>query len=496
MMLKLQFRAASLSLLALSIAVTSCRSTDNPIDRTNTNNVQANVKINLLGVENRKPVPLKQASVNNTGIISEAIQKAIIPFDGETSVIATLTPETSAPGLHLQAATKPMKASTSDIKELKTNTKYKILVYNKDGKLVDQNEFSYSKGTAAGFMLNGDETYTFIGYSVNNTSMAPTADQGGVLSTAKLTGRNDDLMYFKKVMTVTGNKENNLDVILKHQFSQINTKIDARQVGNISDVKDASIAPVSTSADLSFANSKLTYNGSGSKKDISFSGLNQPTVTTGDIQFISDSTKAAVLNIGTVTLDGVTKNMTVRDIKITPGVKYNLNLRFGPCRENVEPKSFRVDNGTPQTFEMPATDFGFVFDIHELDNSFSLIINGTPMATNEIQFEAGNDPVRNIRFKDGTIWGVGGIPQIYSMTGTQQNPLVRVVISKDGNITMFGSKTGGGPLFPLELTNGVTFNKVKWNTTSPNTVKATQLVRGKTLMYGYGTGKRIVNCQP
>ncbi len=74
-------------------------------------------------------------------------------------------------------------------------------------------------------------------------------------------------------MTVTGNKENNLDVILKHQFSQINTKIDARQVGNISDVKDASIAPVSTSADLSFANSKLTYNGSGSKKIFHFQDL-------------------------------------------------------------------------------------------------------------------------------------------------------------------------------------------------------------------------------
>lgn len=36
---------------------------------------------------------------------------------------------------------------------------------------------------------------------------------------------------------------------------------------------------------------------------------------------------------------------------------------------------------------MPATDFGFVFDIYKLDNSFNLTINGTQMASKEINFQ-------------------------------------------------------------------------------------------------------------
>lgn len=54
-------------------------------------------------------------------------------------------------------------------------------------------------------------------------------------------------------MTVTGNGVNNLNVILKHQYSQITTKLDARQVGNISAVTNATITPANSSADISFA---------------------------------------------------------------------------------------------------------------------------------------------------------------------------------------------------------------------------------------------------
>jgi hypothetical protein len=68
-------------------------------------------------------------------------------------------------------------------------------------------------------------------------------------------------MYFKKNMTVSGNGVNNLDVVLKHQYSQITTKLDARQVGNISAVSSPVITPANSSADISFATNALTYNG-------------------------------------------------------------------------------------------------------------------------------------------------------------------------------------------------------------------------------------------
>lgn len=59
-------------------------------------------------------------------------------------------------------------------------------------------------------------------------------------------------------MTVTGNKVNELAIMLKHQFSKITTKLDARQVGNISAVTNAAFTPAFASADISFATDALS----------------------------------------------------------------------------------------------------------------------------------------------------------------------------------------------------------------------------------------------
>jgi len=172
----------------------------------------------------------------------------------------------------------------------------------------------------------------------------------------------------------------------------------------------------------------------------------------------------------------------------------NANVMFSPtpiCTEDVQGNAFSTEDGDPVTFSQPATDFGFVFDIYTLDNSFNLNINGTQLATQEIQFSTA---VPNIRFADGSVYGSGGIPEIWQIIGTSSAPSVRVNISATGAVTLFGSKTSGGPLFPLELYNGATFNIITWNVASANIVTATQVVVGPTYMTGYGSGKKIVPC--
>lgn len=59
---------------------------------------------------------------------------------------------------------------------------------------------------------------------------------------------------------------------------------------------------------------------------------------------------------------------------------------------------------------------------------------------------------------------------------------------------MFGSKVSGGPLFPLELINGNSFNTIDWNASSHNTVIITQNVVGPTNISGRGYGSNIVPC--
>ncbi|MDX8571253.1 hypothetical protein OZ666_06150 [Elizabethkingia sp. HX QKY] len=509
-MMKLQLKAVGFPLLVLSLTAASCRSAEGSIsDNTTANNSVYNVKVNLASIESEEETPVFQASAGKTGVSTVSPQQTKISLDDDNFVMATLTPQSNTSSLasQAQASINPVAAATPT--DLGIGVRYKVAVYDASGNYVTEKEFAYKNGETDGFLLNGGQNYTFVAYSVNSASSTPSINNGGTLANAKLSGISEDLMYFKKNMTVTGNGINNLDIVLKHQYSQITTKLDARQVGNISAVTNATISPANSSADISFATDALTYNGS-INQPVSFSAQNLPIATSSATQVISNTTTTGQLNLGTVTVDGVSKSMTIDKLKITPGVKYNLNLRLGPCRQDINPVPFSVKDGVTQTFTMPATDFGFVFDIYKLDNSFNLTINGTQMATKEINFQGNDGATRTVRFADGTVYGSDVVPallrpaalpakrtyEIWDLEGTPSAPLVRVVISKDGKISLFGSKSSGGALEPLELFNGNTLNTIKWNTTGTNTVTATQSVINITYMSGNGTGKQIVTCAP
>ncbi|KUY20447.1 hypothetical protein BAZ12_10805 [Elizabethkingia miricola] len=509
-MMKLQLKAVGFPLLVLSLTAASCRSAEGSIsDNTTANNSVYNVKVNLASIESEEETPVFQASAGKTGVATVSPQQTKISLDDDNFVMATLTPQSNTSSLASQAQASINPVAAAAPTDLGIGVRYKVAVYDASGNYVTEKEFAYKNGETDGFLLNGGQNYTFVAYSVNSASSTPSINNGGTLANAKLSGISGDLMYFKKNMTVTGNGINNLDIVLKHQYSQITTKLDARQVGNISVVTNATISPANSSADISFATDALTYNGS-INQPVSFSAQNLPIATSSATQVISNTTTTGQLNLGTVTVDGVSKSMTIDKLKITPGVKYNLNLRLGPCRQDINPVPFSVKDGVTQTFTMPATDFGFVFDIYKLDNSFNLTINGTQMATKEINFQGNDGATRTVRFADGTVYGSDVVPallrpaalpakrtyEIWDLEGTPSAPLVRVVISKDGKISLFGSKSSGGALEPLELFNGNTLNTIKWNTTGTNTVTATQSVINITYMSGNGTGKQIVTCAP
>ncbi len=87
------------------------------------------------------------------------------------------------------------------------------------------------------------------------------------------------------------------------------------------------------------------------------------------------------------------------------------------------------------------------------------------------------------------------------MIGNNDHPIIRVVINPDGTVDLFGSKTSGGPLFPLELFNNNKLQKVTWNPSDPfnpnanvNKIVVPQNVVGVTQIDGVGYGQNIVPC--
>ncbi|CAA7197055.1 lectin-like domain-containing protein [Chryseobacterium potabilaquae] len=172
-------------------------------------------------------------------------------------------------------------------------------------------------------------------------------------------------------------------------------------------------------------------------------------------------------------------------------------LDIDECSSSVGSATFSTSNNSPYSFTAPAADLGFVFDVYTLDNSFNLNINGIHLANNEIQFctYCPSGGVHNIRFVDGSMYGINGMPEIWQVIGSEAtNPTIRIIINPDGSVAMYGSKFSGGPLYPLELFSGTTFNTIFWNTSTDNTVSISQIVDGPTNMSGKGSGYKKGFC--
>jgi len=493
------------------------------------------VKINLSGVEAYNETDnnavQKQASANASHSSSNApdVQEMTVPLENGGSVDVVLT-NNSAVTKSLVASSNPKLAAVqTQEKPLDKNVKYKVVVYDNQGAYVTAKDYSYGEeATAAGIVLDAGKSYTFIAYSINSTTALPAINNQNTLSAANLSNISGDLMYYTGTLTLK-NGVNNLNVVLKHRFSQITTTLtmDPSMTGAITQIGTAVLKPSHSSANLKFSDETLTYNGlnnAGVTTQFPALGNGLRTVISNPALLIHPTTSNGTLMLGSLTLDDETKtNITIPNVKINPGQKYDLKLNFRTCTQDVTSSGLDWSypattsggktgimkdgkfyaNGTTidRSFTAPAADYGFVFDITELDNAFNMEVNGVKLAKQEIQFEVGASSAQNIQFVDGSKYAGNNIEtnkridQVYNMKGTSTSPLIKLVISRTGQVTMFGSKTSGGPLYELKLVNGNSFNTFPWSATQSNTVKVTQLVDGRTIIKGVGAGKKKIPCQ-
>ncbi|MCT4330908.1 hypothetical protein HZP13_14410 [Elizabethkingia anophelis] len=519
-------------MLSGSLLITSCRSSDNAVDNSGENlitNGSALIKMNLLGSEYETETISTQASVKNTGISSVVKEQISTFMAGEQPVIATLTPVASS-AIAPQASINPIADVIRN--PLKgPNVKYRVIAYRTStGVKVATNVYTIdangvSTADTGDMMLDGDteatNKYDFVVLSYNN-STAP-GDVTGSISTATLPSisGDNDLMYFRTNNVRVSKGDNVLNILLTHKFSQITTIIDASAVapgtpissiGNGINFDKHRGAAVNS---LKLSDGTVTFGAATTTKAVSFTAptpasaiwtstptlLANPGGTAANMSTLTFPNNAA----GTITVGSKTKgNFSVSNLVVTPGVKYNLKLKFACTTDATPTWPFSMsDSGLgsetrlTRTFNAPAADAGFVFDVYELDNSFNMTINGVDLATQEIQFQ---DQVvgypRNIRFKsDGSRWGENGVPQIYTLgNSTNTTPIIRITIGPDGSVSMMGRRSLTSNLEPLELYGGTLFNTVTWKTTGSNTVVATMLVTGATVMRGLGVGKKIIAC--
>lgn len=504
-----KWRAFALSVLICS-ALYSCKDSKDSVASSG----KASVNIRLLGIQN-PIVTNKKASTGNPSISNQTI---VVPFTKTSAFKATFTNESNRV---LQGGSGKRAAVVEERTPLADNVKYKIVVYNNDN-YVTEKIYTNSVDNDSEIILDAGKMYTFVAYSINSTSTVPAVTSQTTLATATIDNVSADLMYFKKDLTLQLGS-NNLDIVLKHMYSEVTTNVNmaTEMTGAITNLTTSTISPSHPSANLKLTDGTITYNSPITTAAVTFPSLGAGLRAVSSIPtvLIHPGTANGVFNFGSITIDGETKsNVSVSGLQIVPGQRYNLNLNFKTCTQPVgggvmdwnypaagSGTGANVDgvftpNGQviTRTLTAPGADYGFVFDILELDNSFNMEVNGTKLNNSEIQFQSGvaGSPV-NIKFADGSAYNGtntqgGTVPHVYDIHGTTTNPTIRVIISRSGAVSMYGSKSSGGPLYPLALTQGA-FNTVPWNSVS-NTVKVTQIITGTTAIKGSGTGRQKITC--
>jgi hypothetical protein len=151
--------------------------------------------------------------------------------------------------------------------------------------------------------------------------------------------------------------------------------------------------------------------------------------------------------------------------------------------------TFSIVDGNTTTFTDTTPNGGLVIDFALLDNSFSATINGVDLfigtggVPNELQFQTASTDGQTVQFADGDQYGVD-TPEVWQLSGTNADPIVRLVINPDGTIELYGVKSNGGSLELLSLTNGLTVNTAAidaaWNDSGNNTIVIDQIITGPT----------------
>lgn len=412
--------------------------------------------------------------------------------------------------------------------------------------------------------LNIGSTYQFIAYSTNSTSTVPVPKDTTNVSKLVLENLTTEFIYHHENITVKVGG-NTVEMKLKHQFSEVYTTIEADQTdlrlgSKITELTNPTITGAFEKASFNLATGSPSFQNkltSARELKIIASTIGSDFIRSESVFILADGT-GSTYDISSLTINGLLQTINIPDIKIQPGIRYNLKLKVVcPCVANASPtKIFEIEqfgqgvasaSPKPLTFTFPDSDFGAIIDIFQIDNSFNLTINnqkiyeGTQqnlttnktLTTNELQFQGFKKYPRNLRpniqFADGGRWGItrstgnilDNIPEIFNMNGTGKgeagtnNPILKIHIDTEGNVTMFGSKksAGGAPYFPLSLINETitvqtsdndtksvnyeitgSFKKVKWNS-GANTIILSQLPDYETSILGHITGKKIVDCR-
>lgn len=312
---------------SIFFAVSSCRTSDNINPEQNSNN-QATIQINLTEAQintnnNTDDLNTVASSAKINSPEKNQIQNQILPFDKDFSIVANLIPESANIKSNTVASVNPISGTPNT---LRAGVMYKLAVYDNNGKFVTEKNYVTGKAPEP-LLLNSDQKYTFIAYSVNRSDYVPPINNRGTLNLATINDVKDDLMYFKTSTTVSYKQTTYLNIVMKHLYSVLMTNIDASAIGSISAIDAVIMKPSASAVDMKLSDSSINYKNTQTGSVVNFPTKGSPKIQSSPTILMSGSTTSGQLNIGSITVNGTTKNnLSFSNLRIMPGERYSLNI--------------------------------------------------------------------------------------------------------------------------------------------------------------------------
>lgn len=368
-------------LFVLLITVTACRNSDTDH---HLGNEPVAVKMNMKGTEYEYAGNLGSlASSGRSAGSGLSVQRQNIQLTKDLVLTAELVPDTAS--AQDKAKTSRNGITAVETGDLAMGVIYKVVVFDANGNYVTERDYTRGQeDSAQALMLDGGSSYTFIVYSFNSTTTLPSITfsnpNNKTLTTSSITSPImflSDVMYFRKDMTVSGNGTNYLDVVLKHKMSQVITTIDASSTGYTVSVVNAEIGTTNTEASMQLSNGNITRGGNSGRRILTFPVLNTQIVKADPVILNTNAIANGIVIFSKLTMtssQGATitqNNLSVNNLTIVPGVKYNLNLTVVPN------DTYLVYQGIPA-----ARINGQIWMRHNLGTNYSLQGDGVTPVVN------------------------------------------------------------------------------------------------------------------
>lgn len=324
-------------ILMFCILLLSC----NKEEKISTSN-EALVQVSLIGVDTEEDIFIPNSSQNSASlrnstaqIEDNSIQTVVTAIDDKYEVIATLKPESSSSSINnLKAAYGNKAVIIKEVTPLQNNVKYRVIVFETaTGAYVNQAQYSARNEASNVLALDAGRNYTFISYSYGTEANIPVFSTTANLNTFSIENidGNANFMISKSNLLLKYGT-NNLDIKIKHQLSQITTKISSfvTKGGVKQNITSASVFLLPHYNNFAIKLSDLTRsytNPVANGKVLSFTSFGTSAITATSTILCGPETNTANLKISSMVIGGVTKtDVTLPEFNIKPGVKYNLDL--------------------------------------------------------------------------------------------------------------------------------------------------------------------------